>query len=301
MAQQGAPHAPAHRRRDARPPGLREPARRPHGPRQLPGPAPRGRDPRDAGTPTAGPSCATRRGSRRAILKDNAEELVDKVVPDASREMNLRAARAALQRGRSLRRHDDPGQLRRRRPADLPGAPRSRRADGAPLRLALRRVHEAPRRSRRSHRPGRRLDPPGRPQDPLRRLDGLRAPPRSSSRTSTIPRPRGLLLHPVESSTRLIREADAAGFQLAVHAIGDRANALVLDAFEKAARANPVPRAALAHRARPGRARRGRRPLQGAGRGRVDPAVPLHRRHAVGRAARSATTAAAGPTASAPS
>jgi len=36
----------------------------------------------------------------------------------------------------------------------------------------------------------------------------------------------------------MIAEADAAGFQLAVHAIGDRANSLVLDAFEKAARAN---------------------------------------------------------------
>jgi predicted amidohydrolase YtcJ len=49
---------------------------------------------------------------------------------------------------------------------------------------------------------------------------------------------RGLLLHPVAELERLIREADAAGFQLAVHAIGDRANSLVLDAFEKAERAN---------------------------------------------------------------
>jgi len=36
----------------------------------------------------------------------------------------------------------------------------------------------------------------------------------------------------------MILAADGAGFQLAVHAIGDRANALVLDAFEKAAKAN---------------------------------------------------------------
>jgi hypothetical protein len=48
----------------------------------------------------------------------------------------------------------------------------------------------------------------------------------------------GLLLYPVRELERLIREADAAGFHLAVHAIGDRANSLVLDAFEKAARAN---------------------------------------------------------------
>ena len=53
------------------------------------------------------------------------------------------------------------------------------------------------------------------------------------------PRTSGLLLYPVPELERLIREADAAGFQLAVHAIGDRANSLVLDAFEKAAAANP--------------------------------------------------------------
>jgi hypothetical protein len=53
------------------------------------------------------------------------------------------------------------------------------------------------------------------------------------------PRTSGLLLYPVPELERLVREADAAGFQLAVHAIGDRANSLVLDAFEKAAAANP--------------------------------------------------------------
>jgi predicted amidohydrolase YtcJ len=36
----------------------------------------------------------------------------------------------------------------------------------------------------------------------------------------------------------MILEADAAGFQLAVHAIGDRANSLVLDAFEAAVQRN---------------------------------------------------------------
>jgi predicted amidohydrolase YtcJ len=48
----------------------------------------------------------------------------------------------------------------------------------------------------------------------------------------------GLLLHPDGELARLVKEADAAGFTLAVHAIGDRANALVLDAFAAAAAAN---------------------------------------------------------------
>lgn len=43
----------------------------------------------------------------------------------------------------------------------------------------------------------------------------------------------GLLLHEPDALERAIFDADAAGFQLIVHAIGDRANALVLDAFEK--------------------------------------------------------------------
>jgi predicted amidohydrolase YtcJ len=49
----------------------------------------------------------------------------------------------------------------------------------------------------------------------------------------------GLLLYGEDELSRLVREADALGFQLAVHAIGDRANALVLSALEGAARENP--------------------------------------------------------------
>ncbi len=43
----------------------------------------------------------------------------------------------------------------------------------------------------------------------------------------------GLLLQPPEALERAIFEADAAGFQPVVHAIGDRANALVLDIFQR--------------------------------------------------------------------
>lgn len=46
----------------------------------------------------------------------------------------------------------------------------------------------------------------------------------------------GLLLQSPEALEKSIFDADAAGLQLAVHAIGDRANAIVLDAFEKLAR-----------------------------------------------------------------
>jgi predicted amidohydrolase YtcJ len=47
------------------------------------------------------------------------------------------------------------------------------------------------------------------------------------------PSTRGLLIHTREALEKAIFAADAAGFQVIVHAIGDRANAMVLDALEK--------------------------------------------------------------------
>ena len=44
----------------------------------------------------------------------------------------------------------------------------------------------------------------------------------------------GLLLQPPEALEQAIFDADAAGFQLVVHAIGDRANAIVLDTSQAA-------------------------------------------------------------------
>jgi predicted amidohydrolase YtcJ len=47
------------------------------------------------------------------------------------------------------------------------------------------------------------------------------------------PKTKGLLLQSPEQLEKAIFDADEAGFQAIVHAIGDRANAIVLDAFEK--------------------------------------------------------------------
>jgi predicted amidohydrolase YtcJ len=47
----------------------------------------------------------------------------------------------------------------------------------------------------------------------------------------------GLLIQSPEALERAIFDADAAGFQLVIHAIGDRANAIVIDAVEKLAAA----------------------------------------------------------------
>lgn len=49
---------------------------------------------------------------------------------------------------------------------------------------------------------------------------------------------RGLLLIEPDALVRMVAERDAAGFQIGIHAIGDRANRVVLDAYAAAARAN---------------------------------------------------------------
>jgi predicted amidohydrolase YtcJ len=52
------------------------------------------------------------------------------------------------------------------------------------------------------------------------------------------PNDRGLLVNTTEDLEHWTREADLAGLQVAVHAIGDRANRLQLDVFERVAAAN---------------------------------------------------------------
>jgi predicted amidohydrolase YtcJ len=59
----------------------------------------------------------------------------------------------------------------------------------------------------------------------------------------------GLVLVPPEEVERLTLEALGRGFQMCVHAIGDRANTLALDAFERALTAAP-PAARVDHRLR---------------------------------------------------
>jgi len=52
------------------------------------------------------------------------------------------------------------------------------------------------------------------------------------------PSTKGLLLESPEDLQKAMIDADAAGFQLVVHAIGDRANAITIDAMEQVAQAN---------------------------------------------------------------
>src|SRR5438105_4030456 len=66
------------------------------------------------------------------------------------------------------------------------------------------------------------------------RTSAMLAPFNDDPGNSGIPR------MPPEQLTRMIVERDAAGFQIALHCIGDRANRMALDGFAEAAKQNPT-------------------------------------------------------------
>jgi predicted amidohydrolase YtcJ len=192
---------------------------------------------RETKDPDGGTIVRDASGEPTGVLKDNAADLVAKVIPEASREMNLRAARAALKEAARV----GVTTVQDNSPVDaLPTYQELRARGELTARMFVWRYASAmPALVQAGLRSGL--------GDEWIRLGALKiladgsmgsgtaaffAPYSDDARTS------GLLLQPVPELERMIREADAAGFQLAVHAIGDRANSLVLDAFEKAARAN---------------------------------------------------------------
>ena len=92
----------------------------------------------------------------------------------------------------------------------------------------------------------------------------------------------GLVVTPSAELQRVAAAARKGGFQVAIHAIGDRGNLVALDALEAAFEGVPAPGAALAHRARADRPPPGPRAHGQARRRRLDAAHPRHLRHAVG-------------------
>ena len=115
------------------------------------------------------------------------------------------------------------------------------------------------------------------------------------------PKTSGLLIQSPEALEKAMVDADAAGFQLIVHAIGDRANAIVLDILERMAKSTGArdwrPRIEHVQVVRDEDKKR----FKSAGRDRVDPAEPLHRRHALGRSPHRPGAQRASPTTSSPS
>ncbi len=203
---------------------------------------------RDTKDPFGGTIVRDAKGEPTGILKDNAQDLLYKVLPAPTREMNVRAAKAALAHAASL------GVTSVQDNSSIDALPTYQqiRAEGGLLArinvwrpvAAMKSLIDAGVRSGLG--------------DDWIRIGAIKILSDGSMGAGTAaffepyadePTTSGLLLYPVEELTRMIDEADEAGFQLAVHAIGDRANAMVLDAFEKAAatRSRPDRRFRIEH------------------------------------------------------
>ena len=177
-------------------------------------------------------------GEPTGLLKDNAMDLVSRAIPEPSHEANLAAARAGLAEAARV---------------GVTTIQDNSAVDALPTYQDLRARGELTARfyvwryAMSSLGPLKAAGVRTGLGDDWIRLGALKILSDGSIGSATAaffepftddPSTKGLLLHPVEDLEKTILEADAAGYQLAVHAIGDRANAIVLDAFEKAARAN---------------------------------------------------------------
>jgi predicted amidohydrolase YtcJ len=192
---------------------------------------------RDTKDPPGGTIERDAAGEPTGIVKDNAWDLVLRAVPPPSREMNLRAARAALAEAARV------GVTTIQDNSSIDALPtyQDLRARGElTARIYVWRPISAFEALAQS---GART---GLGDDWIR-LGALKIMSDGAMGSGTAaffepyaddPRTSGLLLYPVEELNEMILEADAGGYQLAVHAIGDRANSLVLSAFEAAVAAH---------------------------------------------------------------
>jgi predicted amidohydrolase YtcJ len=192
---------------------------------------------RDTPDPEGGVIVRDASGEPTGILKDNAQSLVAPLIPEPGREMNLRAARTALREAaeKGVTTIQDNSSV-----DALPTYQELRERGELTARFYVWRGIEA-------LGPLKQAGVRSGIGDDWIRLGALKILSDGSMGAGTAaffepyadePGTRGLLIYPPEDLTAMIVEADAARFQLAVHAIGDRANGLVLDAFEKAAKAN---------------------------------------------------------------
>ena len=184
--------------------------------------------------PDGGTIVRDERGEPTGVFKDNAMDLISRAIPEDTLDQTMTKARAALKHAASL------GVTSIQ---DMTASPRELRAYQAlhargelTARIYSIQNHTGPMQGGRGgdewiHTGARKLFADG------SMGSGTAAffePYADDPKTS------GLLLQSPEALEKMIFDADAAGFQPVVHAIGDRANAIVLDAFEKLARERGV-------------------------------------------------------------
>jgi predicted amidohydrolase YtcJ len=182
-------------------------------------------------------------GEPTGVLKDNAMGLVDKVVPPPSDEMRDRALAAAMRHvnERGVTSVHNMGTWE-----DLATFARARKANALSTRIYgvvplsdWDRLEDAVSRREHGGADGR--------GDGWLRVGGLKGFVDGSLGSHTAafhqpfddsPKDKGLLVNTPEDLYRWISGADKAGLHVMVHAIGDRANGLLLDIYERVEREN---------------------------------------------------------------
>ncbi len=194
---------------------------------------------KDTPTPAGGEILRdARTGEPLGIFKDRALDVIDRVVPEPSPERRDSALARALAHAASLgvtaTAHMSASW------ADLASYRRLERAARLTLRAALYLPLDDWRTVAESASHGAR-------GDSWVKIGGLKGYMDGSagSRTAYFFEPysdsagyRGLLRHPEADMRRWIGNADSAGLQIAVHAIGDRANAILLSIYDSVTRAH---------------------------------------------------------------
>lgn len=178
------------------------------------------------------------RGEPTGLLKDNAMGLVDRVVPDPTDEMRDRALSAAMQHvaEQGVTTVHNMGSW-----SDLATFARAHRANRLSTRIYgvvpladWERLRDVVGRKEHGGDDGR--------GDEWLRVGGLKGFVDGSLGSHTAafhepfddaPNDRGLLVNSEEDLYRWISGADKAGLHVMVHAIGDRANGLLLDIYER--------------------------------------------------------------------
>lgn len=178
-----------------------------------------------------------RTGEPTGILIDNAQLLVTRVIPEPTLQEKLHATLAAMRHAASLgvTSVQTMGPL-----SDL--AIYQHLRDAGELITRIYAVSDAPDSQAIAHIAAR----PG-VADPMLRTGAVKLYASGSLGAGSAllfepyddqPQSAGLAIYPEEELYQLVAQADAAGLQVALHAIGDKANHWALNAFERAIQAN---------------------------------------------------------------
>lgn len=193
---------------------------------------------KDSNAPTGGEIVFDKNGEPTGVMKETAQGLVGRVIPKATRAENLKGLELALEEARKfgLTSVQSGGDFSR-----IPLYSQLLKQDKLTVRAAIWQVFETPLetlKTQRSDFQALKLNPSHLKLGILKGyMDGT-----LGSRTAAMLEPfsddpgnKGIPRKPADEMIRMIVERDAAGFQMGLHAIGDRANRIALDGFGKAA------------------------------------------------------------------